>query len=418
MRVLISGAGIAGPALAWWLARYGVQSVVVERSADLRVGGHAIDIRGVALDVIERMGLIEDVRRAKTRLHTLSFVRGRGKKPVDIPIARAQTVHGDLEIVRDDLSRILYEASRHDAEYIFGDSITDLAESSGEVRVTFASGGTRCFDIVVGADGQHSATRRLAFGPEAKFTHRFGAYLSIFGVPNLFGLEDRALLYNEPGRAVASYSTASNQSAKALLLLRSTKPYEELREEAAQKRFLAQEFRNTGWEQTRRLLDALPSCSDFYFDEIAQIHMPRWSTERIVLLGDAAHGPSPLSGQGTSLALVGALVLADALVTHQVPAAAFSAYEQRMRPFVRENQQLASWGLRTLIPDSVFFIHLRNTLARIVPLLMRLGVRMDKKIQRAANAIQLPATRPAKPPQQCGVPTATTPESNTTRQRP
>ncbi|HTU62076.1 MAG TPA: FAD-dependent monooxygenase, partial [Polyangiales bacterium] len=385
MRVLISGAGIAGPALAWWLARYGVQSVVVERSADLRVGGHAIDIRGVALDVVEHMGVMEEVRRAKTELRTLSFVRGAGKGTIDIPIARAMAGRRDLEIVRDDLSRILYEASRQDAEYIFGDAIAKLEPSSSKVKVTFESGTTRTFDVVVGADGQHSVTRRLAFGPEATFTRRFGAYLSIFGIPNLFDLEDRVLLYNEPGRAAASYSTVGNRSAKALLLLRSTRPYEELREEAAQKRFLAEAFRDAGWE-TRRLIDALATCSDFYFDEIAQIHMPRWSEGRVVLLGDAAHGPSPLSGQGTSLALVGALVLADALVTHSQPSAAFAAYEAHMRPFVKANQELADNGLRTLIPDSMFFIHFRNAVARVVPLLMRLGVRMDRSIQRAAHA--------------------------------
>jgi len=371
-----------------------MQAVVVERSADLRVGGHAIDIRGVALDVIEHMGIMEEVRRAKTQLRTLSFVRGPGKSTIDIPIARAMAGHRDLEIVRDDLSRILYGASRHDAEYIFGDAIAALEQSSDEVQVKFESGTTRSFDIVVGADGQHSVTRRLVFGPESLFTRRVGAYLSIFGVPNLFGLEDRALLYNEPGRATASYSTVGNKSAKALFLLRSTQPYEALREEAAQKRFLAEQFRNAGWE-IPRLLDALATCSDFYFDEIAQIHMPRWSEGRVVLLGDAAHGPSPLSGQGTSLALVGALVLADALVGHQQPSAAFAAYEQHMRPFVRENQQLANFGLRTLIPDSMFQIHVRNLLARAVPLLMRLGVRMDKKIQRAAHAVELPVIRPA-----------------------
>jgi len=394
MRVLISGAGIAGPALAWWLARYGVHAVVVERSADLRVGGHAIDIRGVALDVIEHMGVIDEVRRAKTQLRTLSFVRGTGKATVDIPITRAMEGRRDLEIVRDDLSRILYEASRQDAEYIFGDAVAKLDQSGSDVKVTFESGATRSFDVVVGADGQHSVTRRLAFGPESTFTRRFGAYLSIFGIPNLFDLEDRALLYNEPGLAAATYSTVGNRSAKALLCLRSTRPYEELREEAAQKHLLNEAFRNAGW-QSRRLLDALATCSDFYFDEIAQIHMPHWSEGRVVLLGDAAHGPSPLSGQGTSLALVGALVLADALVAHPQPSAAFSAYEQHMRPFVRENQELANFGLRALIPNSMFFIHVRNMFARAMPLLMRLGVRMDNKIQRAAHATQLPAIRPA-----------------------
>lgn len=393
VRVLISGAGIAGPALAWWLARFGVHAVVVERSPALRSGGHAIDIRGVAVDLIERMGLIEQVRSARTQLRMLSVVRRAGKPTLDIAIPRAQPGHRDLEIVRDDLARILYEATRDQVEYIFGDAIEQIENLSSEARVTFASGSTRSFDIVVGADGQHSATRRIAFGPEAAYTRRFGAYLSIFGTPNLLGLEDRAMLYNEPGRAIASYSVTGNQRAKVLFGLRSPRPFESLRDEPLQKRFLAEEFRNVGWE-ARRFVDALLTCEDFYFDEIAQIKMPCWWNGRVVLAGDAAHGPSPLSGQGTTLALVGAYVLADALLAHPKPSAAFCAYEQRMRPFVLPNQRVAdSLGLRGILPGSTFAIGLRNLVVCALPLLTRLGVRADKQLQRLSRAIELPPER-------------------------
>lgn len=394
MRVLISGAGIAGPALAHWLLRFGVHSTVVERSTSLRVGGHAVDIRGVAVDVIERMGLLEPVRAARTQIKVLSIVAQPGKPPLELPIARAQPGHRDLEIVRDDLARILYENSRQDVEYIFGDSIAQLERSSADVRVTFASGRSERFDVVVGADGQHSATRKLAFGPESQYTRRFEVYVSIFGMPNLLGLHDRAVVYNEPGRAVGTYSAVGNERAKAMFLVRSARAYDELREEPAQKQFLVEQFRGVGWE-TPRLLEALATCSDFYFDEVAQIHMPSWSSGRVVLLGDAAHGPSPLSGQGTTLALVGAYVLADALTSEPHPSAAFAAYERAMRPFVLPNQAFASQGMRFLLPDSKLTIGLRNALVRVMPLLWRLGVRSDKPLQRISRAIDLPKTRPA-----------------------
>jgi 2-polyprenyl-6-methoxyphenol hydroxylase-like FAD-dependent oxidoreductase len=397
MRILISGAGVAGPALAWWLSRYGMKPTVVERSPSLRVGGHAVDIRGAAIDVIERMGLHAQVSAARTQLRTLSVVHNPRKPPLDIAIPRSLPGFRDLEIVRDDLSRILYEASRGDAEYMFGDAVATLDNARDEVRVTFASGQRRVFDVLVGADGQHSVTRKLAFGPEAAYTHKLGGYLSIFGLPNLLQLEDRALLYNEPGRTVATYSMVGNQRAKAVLGVRSAQPYESLRDEAAQKHFLQQEFQHVGW-QARRILDELPTCSDFYFDEVTQIHMPRWSNGRVVLLGDAAYGPSPLSGQGTTLALVGAYVLAQALVA-SLPGsqltAAFDSYEQRMRPYVEPNQALASFGLRALLPNSKLAIGIRNLAVRAVPLLMRLGIRSDKQIQRASHAIELPAALPA-----------------------
>jgi 2-polyprenyl-6-methoxyphenol hydroxylase-like FAD-dependent oxidoreductase len=397
MRALISGAGIAGPALAYWLGRCGVRATVVERSPTLRVGGHAVDIRGVAVDVIERMGLIESVRAARTQLRMLSVVGRPGKPTLDIPVARAQPGHRDLEIVRDDLARILCEASRNDAEYLFGDAIAQIENGSDAAHVTFVSGRRQSFDLVVGADGQHSATRRIAFGPESAYARRFDVYVSIFGIPNLLGLQDRATVYNEPGRAIGTYSTVGNERAKALFLVRSTRPYDELREEPAQKQFLLEQFRGVGWE-TPRLLDALATCSDFYFDEVAQIHMPSWSNGRVVLLGDAAHGPSPLSGQGTTLALVGAYVLADALISARGaphPSAAFAAYERRMRPYVLPNQDFASQGIRFLLPDSKLTIQLRNLLVRAMPLLARLGLRSDKQLQRISRAIELPELRAA-----------------------
>lgn len=389
MDVLISGAGVAGPALALWLARSNagrrVRPVVVERTPALRLGGHAIDLRGVAVDVVEQMGLLAEVRAAKTHLRTLSLVRSNGKRPIDIDIPRAQQGSRDLEIVRDDLVRILYDATKADAEYIFGDSVTAIEGH----RVTFASGRVRDFDLVVGADGQHSTTRRIVFGDEAQFTRKLGAYLAIFSLPNELRLEDHAMLYNLPGQAVAYYTTVGNGRAKALLIYRSDEPTPDLRDDASLKNGLRARFARAGWE-TPRFLDAMDSSPDFYFDEIAQIHLPRWSKGSVVLLGDAAHGPSPLSGQGTSLAIVGARVLADELAARADPAAAFTSYEERMRPFVAQNQALATSGMRVLLPGSRSAIRLRNAAMRLLPLLVRLGVGFGKKIEKASRAIDLP----------------------------
>jgi 2-polyprenyl-6-methoxyphenol hydroxylase-like FAD-dependent oxidoreductase len=389
MRILIAGAGIAGPALAFWLARRGLRATVVERSPGLRVGGHAIDIRGAAVDVVDRMGLYARMHAARTHLQTLSIVRP-GKSAIVVHIPRATAGSRDLELVRDDLVRILYEASERDADYIFGDSIAAIADAGPQARVTFASGTVRDYDVVVGADGQHSTTRDLVFGAESSFTHRIGAYLCIFSLSNDLGLADAALLYNEPGRGMAYYTMAGNERAKALMLFRSRAALD-LRDEPLLKRTLTKHFRDAGWE-TPRLLEAMQRTPDFYFDEIAQIRMPRWSHGRTVLLGDAAHGPSPLSGQGTTLALVGALVLADALAAQPGDVtSAFDAYEARMRSFVAPNQAIASSGLQLLLPDSQLAIGVRNLALRAFPLLMRLGVGFGKKLERASRAIELPA---------------------------
>lgn len=385
MKVLISGAGIAGPALACWLARRGLRPVVVERTPALRVGGHAIDIRGVAVDVVEQMGLLPAIRDARTRIRTLSLVRGEAERTIDVDIPRAQRGSRDLEIVRDDLVRILYEASKEAANYVFGDSVRAIDGT----RVTFASGSAADFDLIVGADGQHSGTRRVAFGGEAQFARPLGAYLSIFSLPNVLGLEDRAMLYNVPGLAVAYYTMVGNERAKALFIFRSDSHDLDLGDEAALKADLRARFGALGWE-TRRFLDAMESTPDFYFDEISQIHMPRWSHGNVVLLGDAAHGPSPLSGQGTSLALVGARVLADELAGTGDVRAAFAAYEARMRPFVKQNQELAGSGIKFLLPSTQLQIRLRNTAVRALPLLFRLGIGFGKKVEAASHAIDLP----------------------------
>lgn len=335
--VLISGASIAGPALAHWLHRYGFAVTVVERAPGLRTGGYKVDIRGAAVEVAERMGILADIQRASTDMRTGAYVNDDGKRIATLPAALfGARVGRDDEIMRGDLARILYERTRADVEYVFGDSITSLtgradehehehdrghghghgSDGTGGVEVTFERGAPRRFDLVVGADGVHSNVRRLAFGPEEQFVRHLGAYISAFSLPNALGLDREELYHAVPGRLSCVYSSAGDPAAKGLLTFRSPRLAYDHRQPAQQLALLDAAFKDVGvrpsegWTQIPRLLEAARAADDFYFDGLQLIEMDRWSRGRVVLLGDAAHCPSPASGQGTGMALVGAYVLA------------------------------------------------------------------------------------------------------------
>ena len=349
--------------------------MLVERTPELRVGGHAVDIRGTALEVIERMGLDTEVRDARTQILTLSAVRPDGARTYDVALRPMHEARGDreVEIMRDDLVRILFGAVSDDVEVVFGDSVRALTPQDGaRVAVEFERGTAREVDLVVGADGQHSAIRELTMGPERGLTHHLGAYLSIYTVDNLLGLRDRAVLYNEPGRAAAMFTVRGNQRAKVVLLFRSPPLDIDFGDAAAQHDVLRRRFAGMGWH-TGRLIESLPDAYDFYFDEMSQVRLPRWTTDRVALLGDAAFGPSPMSGQGTSLALIGAVLLAHHLAAESDAATALDLWENEFRPNVELNQALATEGMSTLLPASRLGIFARNQTMRVLPLLARFG---------------------------------------------
>jgi 2-polyprenyl-6-methoxyphenol hydroxylase-like FAD-dependent oxidoreductase len=389
--VLISGLGIAGPALAYWLSRRGHRPILVERTDGLRTGGHAVDIRGTALEVVERMGLDAQVRDARTHLMTLSAVRPDGRRTYDVALRPMHQMRGDreIEIMRDDLVRILYSAVADDVEVRFGDAVRALVPGDARVGVEFEHGPSQEVDLVVGADGQHSSIRELAFGPEHRFTHHLGAYLSIFTIDNLLGLTDQAVLYNEPGRAAAVFTARGNRRAKALLLFRSEPQDIDFRDQIAQQALLKDRLAKMGW-QTDRLVDAMPDAYDFYFDEMSQVKMPSWSAGRVALLGDAAFGPSPMSGQGTSLALIGAYLLAYHVGTSQDAGTALALWERGFRSNVERNQRLATDGMATLLPASRLGIFARNQSMRVLPVLARFGRGFGGRIERASRAVTLP----------------------------
>ncbi|MEU8892226.1 FAD-dependent monooxygenase [Streptomyces sp. NPDC048442] len=368
--VLISGASIAGPALALWLHRYGFEPTVVERADELRAGGYKVDLRGTAVDVCRRMGIMDEVRAHSTDMQTGSYVdennRTVGEMPAEIFGGRTGD---DDEIMRGDLARILYERTRDDVEYLFGDSISSLAEDEDGVLVTFENSAPRRFDLVVGADGMHSHTRRLVFGDAQRFRRHLGAYISIFTAPNDLNLDRHEAYHALPNKLVCAYSSRGEQKAKNMFVFASPAeiPYDH-RDVAAQKSILTNAFsQDRSWEIPRLLTNA-ESADDFYFDSISLIEMDRWSKGRIVLLGDAAHCTSPASGQGTGLALIGAYTLAGELAAAEGDfEKAFAAYEHHMRPGVEHTQAFAQKFVGEMTMDSKWKIKLRLLMLRSLP---------------------------------------------------
>ncbi|MEV6773486.1 FAD-dependent monooxygenase [Nocardia sp. NPDC051030] len=369
--ILISGASIAGPALAFWLKRYGFNPTIVEKSPSLREGGQAIDVLGTATEVVRRMGLLEAVHEVSTGKRGTSYVDANGKRRASISseVFNGVGANGDTEIQRGDLARVLYEATRDDVEYLFGDSIATLDQDENGVHVTFENSPARTFDLVIGADGVHSHTRKLVFGPEADFVKHMGYYICIYTVPNLLNLDHWEEDYNTPGTIAGTYSARHNTEAKAIFAWASDQLDYDYRDTDAQRRIVTDTFAGQGWE-VPRLLAELPKAQDFYFDAMAQIHMDSWSEGRVSLVGDAGYCASPLSGQGADLSLVGAYVLAGELAAaagdHTV---AFARYEQDMRPMVDACQKFAEGVGGWYAPNSKAMIRIRDLNVRLLPYL-------------------------------------------------
>jgi 2-polyprenyl-6-methoxyphenol hydroxylase-like FAD-dependent oxidoreductase len=367
MRVLISGGGIAGPALAWWLHRSGADVTIVERAPGVRPGGHAVDVRGVAKGVIERMGLREAIRAEQVDERGIAMVDAKnqalGRMSADL--FGGEGIVAEIEIARGDLARILYEATAEHTRYLFGDRITALTQNPAQdpaqdpagVDVTFASGGTERYDIVVGADGVHSGVRALAFGPEDDYVRPLGAYGGYFTVPDPGDLDHWALMYNAPGGRVALLRPDRHGTAMASLAFRTDRRLGRL-EPGQQQRIIADRMAGAGWK-VASLVAEMPAASDFFFDEISRVHVDRWWRGRVVLLGDAGYCGSPLAGLGTSMSLTGAYVLAGELATAAGPERAFASYQEQMAAYVKAGLELPPGGIRGWAPDSGLMIRLR-----------------------------------------------------------
>ncbi|GAA2071436.1 FAD-dependent monooxygenase [Streptomyces albiaxialis] len=364
--VLISGASISGPALAYWLRRAGFAVTVVEKAGALRDGGYPIDIRGTATEVVRRMGILPELREAHIDSRRCTFLNSDGSTLASLsPSTVSGGVEGqDLEVRRGDLAASLYALVRDEVEFLFGDSIDTLDQTQEGVEVTFRGGRQRTFDLVVGADGMHSRTREFLFGPEEQFNRYLGYCFAIFTMPNTFGLSHELMMWNAPGKAAALYAVGGDDELHAFLNFHLPEPpADTLRTPAAQRNLVAGVFADAGWE-VPGMVEAMRGADDLFFDTAGQIRMPHWSSGRVALVGDAAYAPSFLTGQGSSLALAGAYMLANALATHPDHTAAFAAYEQGVRKFVTMNQALVDNGSATLFPTTARALVQRNTMLR------------------------------------------------------
>lgn len=387
MRVLISGASVAGPVLAYWLKCYGFIPTVVEKAPTLRkTGGHAVDLFRPAMDIVERMGLLEQVQAKKTGTERLTLFRDGISRPVHVEMSRLMTAVSDrhVEIMRDDLSEIFYDATCDEVEYMFGDSITSISQSG---QVTFEHREPRRFDLVIGADGLHSNVRGLVFGAESGFSAFIGAYLAVGSVPNYLHLDGDMILCSGPGRMAGIYSARHMDDARAVFLFRSRELDYSHRDIPRQKQLLREAYAGMGGE-VPRLIAELDRTSAFYFDSITQIHMNTWSRGRVSLVGDAGYCPGPAVGGGTSLAVVGAYVLAGELAAAGGDhVRGFRAYERELDDYVRRSRAFALGVAKRLIPDSRaelwamangarLVAHIPPGMTRALALLNRKGIRL------------------------------------------
>jgi 2-polyprenyl-6-methoxyphenol hydroxylase-like FAD-dependent oxidoreductase len=297
-----------------------------------------------------------------------------------------------LEILRGDLVDGLYQATKATADYRFGTGVEALDEKDGGVDVTLSDGATVSADLVVGADGPHSAVRRLVFGPEERFVKPLGGYNAWFSAPDSVGLDGWFLIYQAPGRNASMRPSHDPATAKAGLAFRSEPVAYDRRNADEQKDLLRNHFAGAGWH-CDALLSAADDADDFYFDAFVQVHMPTLSQGRVTLVGDAGYCASPLSGMGTSLALVGAYVLAGELgAANSLDAerirTALARYESVMRPYIDRCQDLPN-GIDGHLPKSASDIAVT---AQVMKWMQRRPFRRiaEKKWFTTADAITLP----------------------------
>lgn len=344
LKVLVSGASIAGPTLGYWLTEFGFDVEIVERSSEVRGGGYPIDLRGSAMDVAQRMGMMASLREAHLDIRRLTLF-DRDAQPI-LAVNPEQFSGGtqghDVEVPRGDLARLLYDRTRDRCTYRFNDYAVALEDLGDEVDVEFKSGRRARYHYVIGADGLHSATRGFIFGAEEPFIRHLGYFFMGYTLPNVFGMDREQQVFSTAGRMAGLSNVRDSDRVTALLTMALDEmPSAADRTPDVQRERFKAVFGNDGWH-VPRLLDEMDRADDIYCDTVSQIRMPTWSKGRIALAGDAAFGPSFITGQGSSLALAGAYVLAGELARNPGdPAAAFANYDREYRPFAEANQNLA-----------------------------------------------------------------------------
>lgn len=386
-RILVTGASVAGATLAWWLARLGHAVTVVERAPAFRDGGQNIDVRGVGRDVLRRMGLEKRALEQGTGETGTAWVDGRGRivaKFVTDELG-SDGPTAEMEILRGDLARLLFEAAQDEAGFRFGDSVLEIVEEGDAATVRFASGLTERYDAVVVAEGVGSATRDRVF-PGENDPRWMDLTIAYFTIPRIAGDDRMWRWYNATGGRSVSLRPDREGTTRAMLSVRQPGAGAQDWSVDRQKAFLRERFAGAGW-QAERVLAGLDATQDFYFDVLRQVRMPRWSKGRVALTGDAAWCATPLAGIGTTLAITGAFVLAQELSRTSDVADAFARYERAMRPMVEEGQGVPKLAPKLANPKSRLGIRLLHGALRIAstPALRRAAGRLFSRPPKAPD---------------------------------
>jgi 2-polyprenyl-6-methoxyphenol hydroxylase-like FAD-dependent oxidoreductase len=395
-RVLVIGGGLAGPAIALLFARGGEDVTVVEIADQVRRGGQAVDIRGAGRTVLDRLGLLDGVRAVSLRQRGIADVDARGRRRTEMTVEDfgGEGIISEIEVLRGDLAQVLVDSGLDaSVRYLFSTSIRALVDGPDGVRVTLSDGSERTVDLVIGADGPHSKTRRLVFGPEEAFVRPLGGYMAWFTAPESKTLDGWYQMFNAPGGLVASLRPGREAGvAKASLSFTSRPLAYDRHDLDAQRSLLDERFAGVGW-RVPELLAAARAADDFYLDALVQVHMAHWTAGRVALIGDAACCPSPLTGLGSSLALVGAHVLAGELAGTADHRLAFANYERVVRPYAATAQELPPGGIRSYAPQSRAAIRARWTMTRMMTSRPLRGVGRRLFFAKA-DAIDLPEYGP------------------------
>jgi 2-polyprenyl-6-methoxyphenol hydroxylase-like FAD-dependent oxidoreductase len=378
--VLISGAGIAGPTLAFWLRAAGFHPTLIERAPDLRAGGYVIDFWGLGYDIAERMGLIMEINRAGYHVQEMRIVDDRGERVTGFGTKVFSELTGGryVTVRRSDLSRLLFEKIRGTTEIIFDSEIVGLQQQPDGVRVRLKHGDDRQFDLVVGADGLHSAVRGLAFGPQHEFEKNLGYVVAAFEMSGYRPRdEDVYLMYGQPGRMLGRFALHDDRTLFLFVFAAEDDTLPGTLD--LQKAMLRKTYGEGKWE-CPQVLQRLDETDDLYFDRVSQIRMENWSQGRVVLAGDAAFCVSLLAGQGSALAMISAYVLAGELASaggrHQE---AFANYEACLRNYIGVKQQGAERFASAFAPRTAGGLWFRNQVIRAfaIPGLARFAIGRD-----------------------------------------
>lgn len=354
IKILVIGAGIAGPAVCYWLRRFNFSPVLIEKSPAIRKGGQALDVRGIATHLAREMGIYDQICAMRTRIECGRFVDTAGNVLHEEQGEKFGFRQDDeVEILRGDLVEILMQTIP-DVPCHFNQTIISMQQNDDNVTVSFKDGRVENYEIVIAADGIHSATRRMIFDKNEYQLLPLGAYISTFTIPNYLGLNHMDLECEANHKLVSINSDNNPEIAMAGFMFSSQHILKDIRDEQEQKQFLCDTFRHFGWE-TQNILNRMQASNDFYFDAIMQVKMNSWTKGRVALVGDAGYSPSPLSGQGNNLAFVGAYILAGELkAANGNYIQAFARYNALLRSFVEANQKFGVWASESfLVEDEV-----------------------------------------------------------------